>query len=623
MCISCTAHRKKSSFSAKGLILTLASLLTSLHKFFELSKAQGILVTIMENRENTAARVKGAEVFVGGLQQSTKEETLRELFRDFGGISEVRLMKDQNGNLKGYAFVRFTSKEAAANAQKEKNGTFFQGKKIRVSPSTDQDRIFIGSLKKEWTHEDVDGMIRQAFQDVVDVELAVLPDPEGTSGGKKKLNRGFGFITFKDHSAAARAYRIGNKPDFTLEGNWHPIIDWAQTETDFDPDEMAKVKVGFVSNLPNNVTEDFLRKLFEPFGELERVAISRKADIPVGFVHFTNRSDLDSAIKGLDGKTVRGVDKRQSFKVQVAVSKPVDKSRKRSREEPESTGVKQGGAQKKVETVSAYSGSGVVGPPRLIVDPYELAVLGLLPNVTEKLLQIFRRGIVSQHEVDSHVLENLRELPEASAVEVLDKFECANLMEMRSKGGYLASLISKAQKDAGSNRKVSKKGTSERTGKSSHDGGVAPQASHLDGYHLTRVPTDSELFGYGGYSSSLSSLGLLPSFMGGLTDSTLLSRAPTGLGDLHSLPSYRSSAAALGLGGLGSLGSYSGLGLSSYSGIGGLSSLGVGHEVAAGPEHRPFKFDPYTGEPFKFDPYTGEPLQHGSIPSTRLGSRFL
>lgn len=576
----------------------------------------------MENGANKPARVKGSEVFVGGLQQSVKEEMIREVFREFGEIVEIRLMKDQNGNLKGYAFVRFTTKEAALKAQKEKHGTILQGKKIRVSPSTDQDRIFIGSLKREWTQEDLERMIQQAFQDVVSVELAVVPAPEETPADKKRQNRGFGFITFKDHSAAARAYRVGNKPDFTLEGKWHPIIDWAQSETEFDPDEMAKVKVGFVTNLPSGVKEDFLRKVFEPYGKLERVAISRKGNIPVGFVHFTNRSDLESAIKELDGKTVDGPEKGHNFKIQVAVSKPVDKSKKRSREELESTGVKKGGVQKKMDSGGAYPVTSAVGPPRLIVDPYELAVLGLHPNVTEKLLQIFQRGIVGQHEVDIHVLESLRELPESTAVAVLDKFALTNLTEIRSKGGYLASLINKGR----SNQKGSRKVPSGPIGKSLQDGslgsiGVVPsRISALDGYNLTHVPTDSDYFGYAGYSS-LSSLSMVPTLTGGLTD-TLLSRVPTVLGDVQPLPSYRESSAALNPSGLGSLGGLSGLGsLGALSSLGGLGTLGGGHEVAP-IERRPFKFDPFTGEAFKFDPFTGEPLQHSGMPSTRLGTKF-
>ncbi|MCO5609822.1 hypothetical protein L7F22_064054 [Adiantum nelumboides] len=540
---------------------------------------------------------------------------ISEVFSEFGDISEVRLMKDQKGNLKGYAFVRFTTKEAAAKAQKEKHGAIVQGKKIRVSPSTDQDRIFIGSLKKEWTQKDVDSMIRQAFQDVVDVELAVIPDAEGTSAGKKRMNRGFGFITFKDHSAAARAYRTGNKPDFTLEENWHPIVDWAQTETDFDPDEMAKVTVAFVSNLPSNVTEDFLRRVFERFGNLERVAISRKAEFPVGFVHFVNRSDLESAIKELDGKTVKGPDRKQNFKLQVAVSKPVDKSKKRSREESEGAAQK-AAVQKKLDTGSTYPSAGPLGPPRVIVDPYELAVLGLHPNVTEKLLQIFRRGVISQHEIDVHVLEDLRDLPESSAADILDKFATANLMEIRNKGGYLASLIRKIRKDSGGNRKGVKRVASERGGKPLQNGG--PHNTLLaEGYRLTPLASNgSELLGYGGYNSSLSTLGLT----GNLQESTLYTRTSTGLGDALPLPSYRSSSATLGLSGLGS---YSGVGsLSSYSSLGGLGNLNVGRELSAA-EHRPFKFDPYTGEPFKFDPYTGEPLQHSGASLGRLGSRFL
>ncbi|KAH7352547.1 hypothetical protein KP509_19G051400 [Ceratopteris richardii] len=552
-------------------------------------------------------RVKGTEVFVGGLPQSTTEETLKEVFSEFGEVCEMRLMKDQNGNLKGYAFLRFTTKEAASMAQKKKHGAMLNGKKIRVSLSTDHDRLFIGSLKKEWTQEEVEEMIKQAFEDVVDFELAVVPDVEGTSNDKKKINRGFGFITFKDHPAAARAYRIGNKPDFTLKGKWHPIIDWAQSETDFDPDEMAKITVAFVSNLPNNVTEDFLSEIFEPFGEIEKIALSRKEDYTVGFVHFTNRSDLDSAIKELNGKTVKGPDKKQSLKLQVAVSRPLDKSKKRNREEYESAAMKVGG-QKKLDTAIQFPVPVTGVLPRSIVDPYELKVGGLDPVVTGRLLQIFQRGIINQHEVGINVIEGLRDLPPTSAIEVLDKFATANFKEIRNRIGYLATMI----KRSNNSRKGSKVGAHEETGRSlplpnGHMSGAPSLNTYLDGYNLTARISDSELLGYSGIGN-LSTVSLTS----GLTD-PMLSRGHTAFGDALSLPAYQSSLTALGLGGLstGSLGGLSGLS-NMYGSLGSLQATPGGHESSA-PDRKAFRFDPYTGEPFKFDPFTGEPLQHSGV----------
>lgn len=40
--------------------------------------------------------------------------------------------------------------------------------------------------------------------------------------------------------AAARAYRLGSKPDFLL-GNCHPVVDWAEKEPEIDPEELVKV----------------------------------------------------------------------------------------------------------------------------------------------------------------------------------------------------------------------------------------------------------------------------------------------------------------------------------------------------------------------------------------------
>lgn len=542
-------------------------------------------------------------MFVGGLQQSVTEELIREVFGKFGEIVEVRIMTDQNGNKKGYGFVRFTTREAALKAQKEKNGMILQGKKIGVAPSLDQDIIFLGNLKKEWTQEELEAMVFQAFQDVESVELALPPATE-SAADKKLQNRGFAFVHFATHAAAAKAHRVGNRTDFSLGGKWRPIVDWAQTEPEPDPDEMAKVKVAFVGNLPSNVKEDFLRKIFEPFGKLERVAVSRKSNVPVGFVHFFQRSDLDNAIEELDGKTIDGPDKGPKFKLQVSVARPADKSKKRSRDDNENIGLGKGAQKKAVSAplggydplTTAYGDYLVTKNPRLNVDVYELAALGLPPKVTEKLLQLFQQKILTKHEVDSPLFESLRELPESLAVAVLDKFGSANFAEIRNKGGYLASMINKSRKEfRGQNRGPGISSSVQASARDSSllgiSGAATSRLSILDSYSLPHIPANVDL-GYDGYGS-LSSLSMIP---GGLGSDPLLSRMPTLLGDPLSLPSYRANPTALSLGGLGS--------------------------QEAGVERRPFKFDPFTGEPFKFDPFTGEPLQSSALSSARMGAKY-
>lgn len=570
----------------------------------------------MENGASNAERVRGSEVFVGGLNQSVTEEMIREVFCKCGEIIEIRMMKDQNGSLKGYCFVRFTTREAAKKAQKEKNGMILHGKKIGVAPSTDQDTLFLGNLKKEWNQSELEEMVRQAFQDVESVELAMAPVTGDSPEDKKRQNRGFAFVHFISHTAAARAHRVGNRTDFSLGGKWRPAVDWAQSESEPDPDEMAKVTIAFVGNLPSNVKEDFLKKVFEPFGKIERVAVSRRSNIPVGFVHFFERSDLDKAIEELDGKTVDGPEKGPKFKLQVSVAKPADKSKKRSREDSGNIGSGKGGVQGKAVPVALggygplpttygdYSEYLVPKNPRLTADAYELTVLGFPPRVTEKLLQLFQLGVINRQEVDIHILESLRELPESLAMTVLEKFGAANFAEIRNKGGYLASMINKSRKESRDSKGT--KNASVQGGRASQaqprDGNVlgiggaaTARFSALDSYNIPMLPTDPGL-GYDMYGS-LSSLSMVPNFSGGLPVDPLLTRTPTVLGDAQSLSSYRLGSVALNIGGLGS-------------------------QEAGVADRRAFRFDPFTGEPFKFDPLTGEPLQPSAIAAARMGAKY-
>lgn len=57
------------------------------------------------------------EIFLGGLDKYTKEEDIREVFKDVGLVEEVRLvMNPKSGKNRGYAFVRFATAADAKNA---------------------------------------------------------------------------------------------------------------------------------------------------------------------------------------------------------------------------------------------------------------------------------------------------------------------------------------------------------------------------------------------------------------------------------------------------------------------------------------------------------------------------
>ncbi|CAI0453146.1 unnamed protein product, partial [Linum tenue] len=68
------------------------------------------------------------KLFVTGLSFYTSEKTLREAFEVFGELVEVKIIMDKiSKRSKGYAFIEYTTEEAASAALKEMNGKIING----------------------------------------------------------------------------------------------------------------------------------------------------------------------------------------------------------------------------------------------------------------------------------------------------------------------------------------------------------------------------------------------------------------------------------------------------------------------------------------------------------------
>ncbi|XP_025896443.1 APOBEC1 complementation factor isoform X3 [Nothoprocta perdicaria] len=253
---------------------------------------------------------RGCEIFIGKLPRDLFEDELIPLCEKIGKIYEMRMMMDFNGNNRGYAFVTFSNKQEAKNAIKQLNNYEIRnGRLLGVCASVDNCRLFVGGIPKTKKREEILAEMKKVTDGVVDV--IVYP-----SAADKTKNRGFAFVEYESHRAAAMARRKLLPGRIQLWG--HPIaVDWAEPEVEVDEDTMSSVKILYVRNLMLSTTEETIEKEFNNIkqGAVERVKKIRD----YAFVHFHKREDAVEAMKALNGKVLDG------SPIEVTLAKPVDK----------------------------------------------------------------------------------------------------------------------------------------------------------------------------------------------------------------------------------------------------------------------------------------------------------
>ncbi|XP_014391346.1 PREDICTED: heterogeneous nuclear ribonucleoprotein Q isoform X3 [Myotis davidii] len=176
----------------------------------------------------------GTEIFVGKIPRDLFEDELVPLFEKAGPIWDLRLMMDPlTGLNRGYAFVTFCAKEAAQEAVKlYNNHEIRSGKHIGVCISVANNRLFVGSIPKSKTKEQILEEFSKVTEGLTDVILYHQPDD-------KKKNRGFCFLEYEDHKTAAQARRRLMSGKVKVWGNVG-TVEWADPIEDPDPEVMAK-----------------------------------------------------------------------------------------------------------------------------------------------------------------------------------------------------------------------------------------------------------------------------------------------------------------------------------------------------------------------------------------------
>ena len=232
-----------------------------------------------------------------------------------GEIFELRLMMNFSGENRGYFFVCYTCPEEARRAIKELNNYEIRpGKPLGVIMSVDNRKLWISGIPKNRTPVEIKTDVEKLTDGVKDIILyPSLID--------KSKTRGYAFVEYESHRAAALARRKLVTGRIFICGQEVEKIDWAEPENDVDDETMSKVKILFIRNLMATTSEDKIMAVFSKLsdGNVERVKKSKD----YAFVHFASRESAEKALLNIKSENrtllLDGAD------VEVTWSRPVDK----------------------------------------------------------------------------------------------------------------------------------------------------------------------------------------------------------------------------------------------------------------------------------------------------------
>nr|CAD7593554.1 unnamed protein product [Timema genevievae] len=219
---------------------------------------------------------KGCEVFVGKLPRGIYEDVIIPLFEQIGRIYQVRLLMDFSGTNRGYCFVHFTSPEDARMAIFKMDGyEICKGRFLGVVKSIDNCRLFVGGVPKTRTKEEITEEISRHVEGVIETILY-------NSVVNKRINRGFAFVEFESHRAAAVARRKFMTGKYLLWNQTEISVDWAEPEREVDARVMSKTSEKRIQSAIEEVVES---KMIERIKKMRDFA----------FIHFADRKSAEAA----------------------------------------------------------------------------------------------------------------------------------------------------------------------------------------------------------------------------------------------------------------------------------------------------------------------------------------
>jgi polyadenylate-binding protein len=302
---------------------------------------------IMWSQRDPALRKSGVgNIVVKNLAPSITNKDMYDLFAGFGAILSCKVVTDEKGTSKGYGYIHFETDEAAAEAIAQLNGKMVEDQEVFVGPfvkrgerssNTEFTNLYVKQFPEDWDEDKLMSLFAE-FGEISSVSIP--PNEDGTK------NKGFGFVNFVEHTAAAAAIEALHDKTFDapepLEGEepaedkpaavgpdgeplpddgskgWRLYVQRFQKKNERSREMKAKADSTrqertlkfqgmnlYVKNLDDGVTEEQLRELFAPFGTITSSRIMKDESglsRGFGFVCYSSAEEATRAVQELNNR---------------------------------------------------------------------------------------------------------------------------------------------------------------------------------------------------------------------------------------------------------------------------------------------------------------------------------
>ncbi|CAJ1989329.1 PABP3 / poly(A)-binding protein 3 [Leishmania donovani] len=276
--------------------------------------APGRQIRVMFSIRDPLQRKSGMNnVFVKKLDTAINAKELQAAFTKCGRVLSCKVALDSAGNSKGYGFVQFETAEGA-KAALDMNGSKLGDSEVVVAP-------FVRRVDREV-------MAAKSFRNIYIKNIAAAATEADVKAAAEKFGKvnslflsehapfptKFALVAFEEHEAAVQAIAALNESEESglTEKAAKLVVCRALSKSERDREKKKAASLYqnhgrnlYVKHLPDDITDDRLREIFEPFGKITSCAIMKEPNGTFkgfAFVCFEDKQHASAALRSLNGQ---------------------------------------------------------------------------------------------------------------------------------------------------------------------------------------------------------------------------------------------------------------------------------------------------------------------------------